>query len=493
MLAGFSMAGFGRYLERSMAGQENNTRERSVLDELDVVVFCMLTQYFADMWIFDRDDPDPDAPKCVETYHTFALWPIRLGGGDTMALFNTVTETTISHMKERRNNVLFQISERTTMARSRQEYITGLEEVLDSPECAFDAPYAICYLADVSTAVFEEIEQLENAKPLDPMPPHNAELTFKLRLAGAVGVGEASKTVPNDVNIGMPKRLFRKRHFDKNPRGMLSSPSIASSSMSGGRNSSVRSFQQAEFLAPITENETDGAKSWPFKRACLTGEIIHVPNATAFTNGFQIRVWDELPRGAVVIPLVEPGKKICLGVIVLGLNRRRPFNELYQGWIEAARCQWTNALSSVASFEEEERRREKDRQLAFAQASFLRNASHELKSPLTLLVGPLSDLAEIVTDGHARTLAQTAYRNCERLQRLVESLLSYSRIQSGGTQPRMRRAPIAALTSDLAQLFSSHPRVTSKKVSLSIQCDPDPDPIDTWIDVDFYEKVCDKI
>jgi anti-sigma regulatory factor (Ser/Thr protein kinase) len=67
-----------------------------------------------------------------------------------------------------------------------------------------------------------------------------------------------------------------------------------------------------------------------------------------------------------------------------------------------------------------------------AKTAFLTNVSHEFRTPLTLLLGPLDDaLSEAVPESVLAERLTTAGRNARRLQRLVDSLLDFSRIEAG--------------------------------------------------------------
>ena len=66
-----------------------------------------------------------------------------------------------------------------------------------------------------------------------------------------------------------------------------------------------------------------------------------------------------------------------------------------------------------------------------AKTLFFSNVSHEFRTPLTLMLGPLERLSK--TDDERGALAKTARRNALRLLKLVNTLLEFARLEAGRT------------------------------------------------------------
>src|SRR5688572_30982293 len=65
--------------------------------------------------------------------------------------------------------------------------------------------------------------------------------------------------------------------------------------------------------------------------------------------------------------------------------------------------------------------------------------SSDLRTPLTLLLGPIEDLLNDHTlDEEKQAKATVAYRNAHRMQKLVNLLLDYSKIEIGRASCRER-------------------------------------------------------
>jgi signal transduction histidine kinase len=103
-----------------------------------------------------------------------------------------------------------------------------------------------------------------------------------------------------------------------------------------------------------------------------------------------------------------------------------------------------------------ERAREDAEAANRAKTEFLSNVSHEFRTPLTLLLGPLEEV--IAADHLPRESGQQlelAHRNGLRLLKLVNSLLDVARIEAGRTEGLYEATDLASLTQELANAFRS--------------------------------------
>src|SRR5690606_13490304 len=85
------------------------------------------------------------------------------------------------------------------------------------------------------------------------------------------------------------------------------------------------------------------------------------------------------------------------------------------------------------------------------------NVSHEFRTPLTLMLGPVEDLLadETALPPAAREQLELVNRNGLRLMRLVNTLLEFSRIEAGRIRAVYRPTELGALTAELASVFRS--------------------------------------
>ncbi|HEY7059934.1 MAG TPA: ATP-binding protein [Chloroflexota bacterium] len=136
----------------------------------------------------------------------------------------------------------------------------------------------------------------------------------------------------------------------------------------------------------------------------------------------------------------------------------------------------------------EQRRAELLAELDRAKTAFFNNVSHEFRTPLTLLLGPLEETlaappARLGAD--ERQQLQTAHRNALRLLKLVNSLLDFSRLEAGRLQPAYAPTDLAAFTAELASLF--HSAVERAGLELRVDCPPLPEPV--YVDRDQWEQI----
>jgi signal transduction histidine kinase len=145
-------------------------------------------------------------------------------------------------------------------------------------------------------------------------------------------------------------------------------------------------------------------------------------------------------------------------------------------------------VSNARAFEEERARAEALAELDRAKTAFFSNISHEFRTPLTLMLGPIEDsLAD-----HAEALGprqkarvQLAHDNALRLLKLVNALLDFSRLEAGRLRASFAPLDLATLTSELAGMFQS--AVAKADLRLVVQCPPLSEP--AWVDRDMWEKI----
>lgn len=127
-------------------------------------------------------------------------------------------------------------------------------------------------------------------------------------------------------------------------------------------------------------------------------------------------------------------------------------------------------------------------ELDAAKTAFFSNVSHEFRTPLTLMLGPLEDaLADAAEPLGPRQdiRLRMVHDNALRLYRLVNSLLDFSRLEAGRMQVRYAPLDIAGFTAKLAGMFQS--AVDKAGLRLRIDCPHLSQPV--WVDRDMWEKI----
>jgi PAS domain S-box-containing protein len=161
---------------------------------------------------------------------------------------------------------------------------------------------------------------------------------------------------------------------------------------------------------------------------------------------------------------------------------------------EAERLQ---RIQEQAAREEERQRAETLAELDRAKTLFFSNISHEFRTPLTLILAPLQEwLASLEAQGslpphppiHPSTLKhnlQLAHRNALRLQKLVNTLLDFSRIEAGRMNAVYEPTDLAQFTTDLASVFRS--AIERAGLRFTVDCPPLPEPV--YVDREMWEKI----
>ena len=226
---------------------------------------------------------------------------------------------------------------------------------------------------------------------------------------------------------------------------------------------------------------------WPLARLLPEGQPLQVDDVPARLRGVHAGPYDEPPQSALLLPISPPGAGRPMAVLVAALSPRLPHNEVYLGLCEQFAATITAALANALAYEEAQRRAEALAEIDRAKTAFFSNVSHEFRTPLTLMLGPLEDL--LAQPGGRKPADQATlalvHRNALRLLRLVNSLLDFSRIEAGRLQASFEPTDLAALTTDLASVF----RATIERAGLALQVDCPPLPAAVQVDREMWEKI----
>ncbi|MDQ4092320.1 MAG: ATP-binding protein, partial [Actinomycetota bacterium] len=192
------------------------------------------------------------------------------------------------------------------------------------------------------------------------------------------------------------------------------------------------------------------------------------------------------PRAAVVLPLVVGGRPT--GALVAGASPYRVLDDDYRSFFDLVAGQVSTVVADVRAYQAERRRAEELAQLDRAKTEFFANISHEFRTPLTLMMGPLAELRAaptVATDARSRENVEMIHRNGLRLGKLVNSLLDFARIQASRLEAAYEPVDLAAFTLELASVF----RAAVERAGLVFELDcPSPGEA-VHIDRDMWEKI----
>jgi PAS domain S-box-containing protein len=230
----------------------------------------------------------------------------------------------------------------------------------------------------------------------------------------------------------------------------------------------------------------EGSSSvWPLAAASRGESVIVDLDGEPF-SGLPTGSWPDPPARALVVPLIQQGAA-PYGFLVAGLNRYRPLNVKHRGFIELVAAHLAAKIGSARSYRAEQRRAEELAELDRAKTDFFSNISHEFRTPLTLMLGPLSELrarSEGVDESMRQEL-DVAHRNGLRLAKLVNTLLDFSRLEAGRMQARYVPTELSGVTVELTSVFRS--AVDKAGLTFEVDCPPLDEPV--YLDRDMWEKV----
>jgi len=232
---------------------------------------------------------------------------------------------------------------------------------------------------------------------------------------------------------------------------------------------------------------------WPLAaaadRATVLVDLDRLPAALMPPDRLESAAADpepDTPRQALVAPITSAEGDGPVGYLVAALNSHRLFDSTYQGFIELLTAQIAAAIARADEYERARQRADALAEIDRAKTAFFSNVSHEFRTPLTLMLGPIEDaLTAEPAATQQRDRLEIAHRNALRLLRLVNSLLDFSRIEAGRVEATYRPTNLAALTADLASSFRS----ATDKAGIRLIVDTPPLGQPVYVDRDMWEKI----
>jgi signal transduction histidine kinase/DNA-binding response OmpR family regulator len=243
----------------------------------------------------------------------------------------------------------------------------------------------------------------------------------------------------------------------------------------------------AEHAAIPASLPVSRASSWPLFEALHKHEPVVVDNVGDLFGAAAPRgAWDRPTSRAALLAIPPSGEAGRAGVLIVGLNPYRLFDEDYRGFLGLAAGQIAAAVANADAYQEERRRAEALAELDRAKTAFFSNVSHEFRTPLTLMLGPLEELLSgPASPDEMRRQIDLAHRNGTRLLRLVNSLLDFSRIEAGRVRATYQPTDLARFSAEIASSFRS--AIERADMALTLQCQPLPAPV--FVDRAMWETI----
>jgi signal transduction histidine kinase/serine phosphatase RsbU (regulator of sigma subunit)/CheY-like chemotaxis protein len=232
---------------------------------------------------------------------------------------------------------------------------------------------------------------------------------------------------------------------------------------------------------------TSGAELGPAAEAALAVGVEAMLRAGDVSSTIELPSAAEPVRYALAqaVGAVEQGRG--REVLVTGLSPSLPHEGEYRSFLTVVAGQLAGALKNARAAQTERERLERLAELDEAKTAFFSNVSHEFRTPLTLMLGPLEELESSgeVASAQGREQLDSVRRNALRLLKLVNTLLEFSRIEAGRLEGSFRPTDLAEATTDLASTFRS----AIEAAGLRLEVDARPLPERVYVDRAMWERI----
>ncbi|GJM28005.1 MAG: hybrid sensor histidine kinase/response regulator [Cyclobacteriaceae bacterium] len=128
---------------------------------------------------------------------------------------------------------------------------------------------------------------------------------------------------------------------------------------------------------------------------------------------------------------------------------------------------------------------EKAKEIDQAKTQFFANISHEFRTPLTLILGPIKQMYDGTFTGDKHTVLGVVIRNSKRLLHLVNQLLDFSKLEAGGVT---LQASIGDLVEFMKSMFSTF-ESTAQQRNITYMFQSNVSNLPAYFDRDKLEKV----
>lgn len=230
------------------------------------------------------------------------------------------------------------------------------------------------------------------------------------------------------------------------------------------------------------------AADWQFDQAIHTNKYVIIRDLKDKYGQLPSGNWSASPDQALAIPIVQSGQICPFALLIVGLNPYRQLDEKYRSFFQLVADQIASGIVNVHTVEEARKKAEALMEIDRAKTAFFSNISHEFRTPLTLMLGPLEELLsqqkDTLTQEQEAHLTAT-HRNALRLLRLVNTLLDFSRIEADKVQAQYFPVNLSTITEDIASTFRA--AVEHAGLQFNVSCEALN--MAAYVDRDMWEKI----
>ncbi|MBO4315849.1 MAG: hypothetical protein J5867_07815, partial [Prevotella sp.] len=197
--------------------------------------------------------------------------------------------------------------------------------------------------------------------------------------------------------------------------------------------------------------------------------------------------WMKAPSNIIYFASLSPGKHVLqVKAVMPGMTESKiaelPIHVLPPFWLtKTAFLLYFLIIAAILYFNHKAARRRQKRELAIKQMEvnlkkyemeedkimFYTNISHDLKTPLTLVVAPLEKIRQANLPAPIKTEVEVAWRNARQLYNLVLQLLDFRRLDVGAEKLNLKHGDIVGFIRQTVQEFSYY--ATRKQINLQMK------------------------
>ena len=147
-------------------------------------------------------------------------------------------------------------------------------------------------------------------------------------------------------------------------------------------------------------------------------------------------------------------------------------------------------LREINKKEEEQRRKlislnAEIEEVTASKLQFFTNISHEVRTPLTLILGPLDRLLNLLHDSPYLSDLELIHKNAGRLLRVINQILDFRKVENKQEKLKIREIEIVSFSGEVKSYFNSMAKVRNINYSFSSEMKN----CRIWMDPDMIEKV----
>lgn len=145
---------------------------------------------------------------------------------------------------------------------------------------------------------------------------------------------------------------------------------------------------------------------------------------------------------------------------------------------------FTTRIRAANHLKIEKAKREKEEELHQEKLQFFTNISHEFRTPLTLIIGPLEKMQMDETEEEKKTHLKLMLRNAKRLLGMVNQLLDFRKTERGQMKLKVREQDMILTISEIMLSYDE----LSKQKNIDFEFIHDQDTLFAWYDAEFLNK-----